>query len=409
MFNKVIKSSKDLYFLDILFYIIPFSILIGTFVLNLFSAIVSILFIFLLITKKIIINIKHINIIYVIFFLFILINNFNSINIEVSIKSSLGLIKSFFVILALYYCLSKSKKFKNSFFLIIFGVYLFVLLDTCIQNFFEKDLFGFEVGYSNGRRLSGPFGDEFVVGAYLSKLFFLISLFLIIFKQGRYFYLLMFISFPIVILSNERSASIMFLSGILIYFLFCKINLKKKLFSFFAIIVFLISIFTANENLRSHFISVPIKYFKDNHHKAHFLAAIEIFKDHPLSGTGMRTFRIECQKEKYALIDTKYFDKRCTTHPHNIYLEILSETGLIGFAIIFVVNLYVLVSLIKLFFKEKDPNLKWQSLLIFCNFFILFWPLQTTGAFFSSYNSIFYVFFYGVFFGLKKNLLTTPS
>ena len=402
MFNKVIKSSKDLYFLDILFYFIPFSILLGTFVLNLFTTIVSILFIFLLITKKITVNIKYINIIYVVFFSFIFINNFNSINTEISTKSSFALIKSFFVILALYYCLTRSEQFKKFFFLIIFSVYLFVLFDTYIQNFFEKDLFGFEVGYSNGRRLSGPFGDEFIVGSYLSKLFFIISLFLIIFKQGRYFYLLMLISFPLVILSNERSASIMFLSGILIYFLFCNINLKKKFLALIAIFIFLISIFYSNENLRNHFISVPIKYFKDNHHKAHFLAAIEIFKDHPFSGTGIRTFRIECQKEKYELIDTKYFDKRCTTHPHNIYLEILSETGLIGFFIFFILNLYVLIFLIWYFFKENDQNMKWQLLLIFCNFFILFWPLQTTGAFFSSYNSIFYIFFYGVFLGLKK-------
>ena len=153
MFFKVIKSSKDLYFLDILFYLIPLSILLGAFVLNLFTSIVSILFIILLITKKITVNIKHINIIYVVLFSFIFINNLNSINTEVSVISSLGLIKSFFVVLALYYCLTKSEKFKKFFFLIIFSVYLFVLFDTYIQNFFEKDLFGFEVGYSNGRRL----------------------------------------------------------------------------------------------------------------------------------------------------------------------------------------------------------------------------------------------------------------
>ena len=137
MFNKVIKSSKDLYFLDILFYFIPFSILLGTFVLNLFTTIVSILFIFLLITKKITVNIKYINIIYVVFFSFIFINNFNSINTEISTKSSFALIKSFFVILALYYCLTRSEQFKKFFFLIIFSVYLFVLFDTYIQNFFE--------------------------------------------------------------------------------------------------------------------------------------------------------------------------------------------------------------------------------------------------------------------------------
>jgi O-antigen ligase len=403
MFNKFPKLSNDLYFLDIFLYLIPISILLGTLILNVFTAIISSIFIFLIITKKISVNIKYINLIYLIFFSFIFINNINSINIGVTLKSSINLIKSFFVILALYYCLNKSEEFKKNFFSILFFVYLFVLLDTYIQHFFEKDLFGFEVSYSNGRRLSGPFDNEYIVGAYLSKLFFLTSLFLIIFKQGKYFYILMSLSFPLVILSNERSASIMLLSGLIIYFLFCNINFKKKFFAFVAILVFLVSIFYSNENLKNHFISVPIKYFKDNHHKAHFLASIEIFKDHPLSGTGIRTFRIECKKEKYALIKTKYYNKRCTTHPHNIYLEILSETGIIGFAIILVLNLYVLVSLIKFFFKEKDQNLKWQLLLVFCNFFILFWPLQTTGAIFSSYNSIFYVLFYGVFFELKKN------
>ena len=36
-----------------------------------------------------------------------------------------------------------------------------------------KDLFGNEYSIDHGKRLSGPFGDELVVGAYLSKLFFL--------------------------------------------------------------------------------------------------------------------------------------------------------------------------------------------------------------------------------------------
>ena len=33
-------------------------------------------------------------------------------------------------------------------------------------------------------------------------------------------------------------------------------------------------------------------------------------------------------------------DKRCSTHPHNIYLEIISETGTIGilFFIYFLIN-----------------------------------------------------------------------
>ena len=35
-------------------------------------------------------------------------------------------------------------------------------------------------------------------------------------------------------------------------------------------------------------------------------------------------------KDKYSSIDSKKAEHRCTTHPHNIILEILSEQGILG-------------------------------------------------------------------------------
>ena len=50
-----------------------------------------------------------------------------------------------------------------------FGVCaLFVSVDIIIQYFIGKDLFGYE---TTGRRLSGPFKDEYIAGSYIQRFF----------------------------------------------------------------------------------------------------------------------------------------------------------------------------------------------------------------------------------------------
>lgn len=405
MFNFNIKSSKKIFFLDLVLYLIPFSIVIGSLFLNIFTIIISILFIILLITNRINFNFKYLTFLFLIIFIFLFLNNIFSVSPKNSLISSVNLIKSVIVFLAFYYSLCNIEHFEKNFTKILFFVFSFVLFDTYIQHFFEYDLFGNKVNYSNGRRLSGPFGNEYIVGAFLSKIFFLSSLFLLNFYKNKFIYFSIFLTLILVILSNERSASIMFLSGVLIYFLFTDIKLIKKIVFISLTIFFLSILITTNDKLKNHFITIPVKYFKDNHHKAHFLTAIEIFKHNVFLGTGIRTFRIECKKERYNFIKTKYIENRCSTHPHNIYLEILSETGIVGFFLIFIINIYILFFLIKFYFKEKNYILKNYILAIFCNFFILFWPLQTTGSFFSSFNGFFYFLFYAFFFNLRFKLI----
>ena len=85
----------------------------------------------------------------------------------------------------------------------------------------------------------------------------------------------------------------------------------------------------SNSNLKSHYTHI-FKYFEDSHHKAHYLTSYEIFKDNKFFGSGMKTFRYLCNDDKYENIDSIFVNDRCSTHTHNIYFEILSETGLIG-------------------------------------------------------------------------------
>ena len=71
--------------------------------------------------------------------------------------------------------------------------------------------------------------------------------------------------------------------------------------------------------------------------------SVVIFKNNKFFGTTYKSFRKECGKSKY---DKDYSSITngleyigCSTHPHNFYLEILSEQGIFGF-IIFICLIY---------------------------------------------------------------------
>ena len=66
---------------------------------------------------------------------------------------------------------------------------LFVSIDIIIQYFYGKDIFWFE---SSGRRLSGPFNDEYIAGSFIQKFFIFLPLSILLFfknKNNLHFYL----------------------------------------------------------------------------------------------------------------------------------------------------------------------------------------------------------------------------
>ena len=80
---------------------------------------------------------------------------------------------------------------------------------------------------------------------------------------------------------------------------------------------------------------------KNTTYGAHYYTGIKIFKDNPLIGSGLKTFRIECHKEKY--IDKTLKFEGCSTHPHQIYIEFLSDLGLLGTLSIILFIFYTLI------------------------------------------------------------------
>ena len=57
----------------------------------------------------------------------------------------------------------------------------------------------------------------------------------------------------------------------------------------------------------------------------------QIFNDNKVFGIGPKMFREICQNEKYyTFTDLDGSINGCQTHPHNTYLQLLTETGILG-------------------------------------------------------------------------------
>jgi O-antigen ligase len=125
-----------------------------------------------------------------------------------------------------------------------------------------------------------------------------------------------------------------------------------------------------------------IEYFKL------FNSAIYTFKNNFWIGSGSKSFYKSCNE----LI--KYNkDLLCAPHPHNIYLEILINQGIVGIIIFFIFLLSILKKYYLDLIEKKKHN--FEKILIL-SFFIIFivelWPLRSYGSIFQTVNGTLFWF-----------------
>ena len=393
------------YFLDKLIYFLPISMILGNAAININCLIIILVFFTDIIKKNNFEFIKKPKTNFIIFLitLFFIINVYFSVHVKISLISYLGVIKYMLLASAIMYCSKNIGFFIDKFSKLILIVLILVSLDVLIQFFIGVDLFGNELKTNHGVRLSGPFGDEYIVGSYIGK-FVLLSMFY--FNRDNKFYSIFYLLFilSIVFLSNERSASIMCLAAITVYFILTPhFKFKTKLINLSALFIVIAILFNINTQLKDHFIKRSFEQFGitfnkkggyehrsfwDSRWGAHYLTAIEINKNNPFLGSGLHTYRIECLDKKYEKINSTRFSERCNTHPHNIYLEIWSELGTLFFIFIIIFHIYFSYRLIKIYFFDKI--LQQEASILISLYFMLFFPFQTTGSLFSTWNGVIY-------------------
>ena len=136
-------------------------------------------------------------------------------------------------------------------------------------------------------------------------------------------------------------------------------------------------------------------------HESHYLSAYKMFLDNKVIGIGIRNFRNYCHEERY-----KTHADSCTTHPHNTYVQLLAETGLIGFLFGVTLFLYFIFKMLNhlkgALFKKQYLFNDFQICLLSA-IFITIWPLAPSGNFFNNWISIVYFFPVGFFLWSLKN------
>jgi O-antigen ligase len=256
-------------------------------------------------------------------------------------------------------------------------------------------------------RVSSFFGDELIMGSYLSRLFpLLFALFLVKQKQKFeiYFIGLLFILVDVLIfMSGERTAFFFLNLSTVFIIILVKEYQKFRLVTFIIAMICIFVLSLNSSKLSDRMFKIPAKnmgLIKSSNgstikstiftpvHDSLIRTAYNMFKEQPLLGHGPKMFRVICKDEKYAVNR-----RSCGTHPHNFYVQLLAETGIIGFSILLSVLVYVFYSALRQFksiiFKQKRPLTDYQVCLL-AGIFITVWPFSPNGNFFNNWLMIVY-------------------
>ena len=146
-------------------------------------------------------------------------------------------------------------------------------------------------------------------------------------------------------------------------------------------------------------------------HTRLFLTAIDTWKPNKIFGNGIKSFRMDCLKlqgpEYNFEKDTVEFKKNrlCSNHPHNYYLEILTELGVLGLFIVLLMALVFFVFIIKNFKYIGGKNIG-DSILLAATISLILgvFPLKSTGSIFTTNNATYLILMFSIVLSYQKLL-----
>jgi len=340
----------------------------------------------------------------IIFFIFciycILLSVFVAENIMLSFESSLFYFRIGVFSCFIWYLIDKDKSILSYFYYALVLCFSALVIDGYIQYFTGINLTGFKI---SGIRVSSFFGDELIMGSYLSRLFpLLFALFLIKKKQKNeiYFIGLLFILVDLLIfMSGERSSFFFLNLSTVFIIILIKEYQKFRLITFIIAITCVLILSSNSSKLNERMFKGPaedmglVKSSKESvifstQHDSLIQTAYNMFKGQPIFGHGPKMFRAICKDEKYATGVNP-----CMTHPHNFYIQLLAETGIVGFLFLIIALVYVTYTALRQFksviLRQKRPLSDYQVCLL-AGILITVWPLTTNGNFFNNWLMITY-------------------
>lgn len=408
--DKIFYSK---YYHVLLSAIIPLLVL-GPFFPDLIISISAILFlIFVFIKQKFDLILNKFSIYFYIFYVICIISSLISSDILFSLKSSLPYVRLIIFCHLVSYLLQQNNKILEYFYISCSITFIILCNNALIEYFFGHNIF-FQNLHVTGR-ISSFFYEEKILGSYLSRLFPLyIALALVQKKNFIFNFVSMFVTILIlisIIISGERAATYFLILSFFFMMVFFN-NFKKIKILFLLVftlifIIFFSNFFETTKPLRDRLFIGPYEEIFSNKekvllftakHDSHMRTALKAFVDKPLLGHGPRSFRKICQIKFYQVGDFP-----CNTHPHNFYIQLLSETGLVGFSFLFYLLVFFCFKSIKYLlvkYFSKKPYIEYTNfqLSLLSSVLITIFPITTNGNFFTNNLMILYFFPLGFLF-----------
>ena len=317
-----------------------------------------------------------------VFWLYLLfINAPLSSNFTESFLYSLAFIRWPIFAAAIAFWILKDSDMQKRFLLSMLIVLFFICFDTWWQYFFRQDIFGYVP--LNEVRLTGPFrNNNAVPGIFIARLMGLLLYVAVIFPPLRSDKKIILICFIVsllmlvsVYITGERMALILacIVSFITITALYIEyFNKEKKLVLLLTTILGLtiICILLFIPQMFERQINESIIKFSDITNSDYglvFESAYKVWAQSPLFGVGMHQYSSEC-----ILLGLKTTGSGVCMHPHNIVFHLLSEMGVIGFVLYYIMIFSIVLTALKTHYIRKN------YLFLFFGFsllFVSFFPL----------------------------------
>ena len=392
-----------------LIYLTPLALLTGPALPDIFISLTGTIFLFLVIKDKEFFYFK--NYFFYFFFLFYFYINVNSVlsdSIILSLKSSFFYIRFFLLSLAIWYLIENNSNFLKYFFYFLFATFMFALIDGYSQYFLNHNLFGYP---KPGLRLFLTFDQRLILGGYLVRLIpLLFALILVSYSNVKfkpYILIIILISTDILVyISGERTAFALLTLFTILIILFVSKYKTLRIFTFILSLIIIILITYFDKDIRYRNIEHTINQvtssavsdenevskfviYSDEHH-SYISTAFNMFKKKPIFGHGPNSFRIHCNN-----LELKFNQYGCTTHPHNTYIQLLSEIGIIGTLFVCFIFFYLIKKIfLNLYYSLKASKKiifldDYQILLLIC-FIMTLWPIFPTKNFFNNWINIIY-------------------
>lgn len=408
----LIKLDKRYYkFIDYLLVFLPIIIILGSPFINFVLIISSFLFLYLSFKFKFWDWLKNTWIRLIItFWLYAVFLSFLSIDLENSLRASFFFIRFLLFALCIQYL-----AFNYLSYLKVFKIWLFILLFVCfdiwVQYFFGTDLFGYP---DHIHRFAGLFGDELVAGAFLWKISAPVIglLFYNIIYGKRKFVIYpaaaVFLLLITILITGERASFLMFVFAFFLsissIFFFLR-RIKLFIFLIFISLFLSFSSLIFNESIKNRyndFLNI-INNFDNSSYGVLFKSSIEVWKEEKIFGVGLKSYGKVCDTLSF---ENNTIHQKCSIHPHNLYLQILSETGLIGMILFlsFLISFFLNYTKLSLKPTISDKNFILSICYLFY-LFSMFWPLTTSGSFYSTWNGFYYWIIIGLILNISKKKL----